>query len=141
MLEVGAGVGDHTSFFLDRDCRVTSTDGRVVCVEKIKSRFPQVNAVLFDANGKPPAEIGPHQIVYAYGVLYHLRSPAEALGVMASLCTEMLLLETCVSAGDAAPRLIWESELNEVTQALDGTGCRPTRPWVWERLKELFEHV
>ena len=28
VLEVGAGIGDHTAFFTDRGCRVTATDGR-----------------------------------------------------------------------------------------------------------------
>lgn len=140
VLEIGAGPGDHTGFFLDRGCRVTSTDGRAECVEALKARFPKVKVLRFDANEELPAEIEPHQIVYAYGVLYHLREPAKALGVIASFCTELLLLETCVSTGSDA-RLVWANEPNEATQALDGVGCRPTRQWVWDRLKELFEHV
>jgi hypothetical protein len=140
VLEVGAGVGDHTSFFLDRGCRITSTDGRPECVEALKARFPQLNILPLDANGEPTMEIKPHQIVYAYGVLYHLKEPARALASMSRLCTEMLLLETCVSNGSES-RLIWAEEADEATQALDGTGCRPTRRWVWDRLSELFEHV
>ncbi len=140
VLEIGAGPGDHTSFFLDRGCRVTSTDGRPECVEALKTCFPQLKVVRFDANREPPPEIEPQQIVYAYGVLYHLREPSKALSVMASLCTELLLLETCVSTGSGA-HLILATEANEATQALDSVGCRPTRQWVWDRLQERFEHV
>jgi hypothetical protein len=59
---------------------------------------------------------------------------------MARLCTEMLLLETCVSNGSES-RMMWAEEANEATQALDGAGCRPTRQWVWDHLGELFEHT
>jgi 2-polyprenyl-3-methyl-5-hydroxy-6-metoxy-1,4-benzoquinol methylase len=140
VLEIGAGIGDHTSFFLDRNCRVTSTDGRPECVAALKARHPQTNVLRYDANGEPPAEIQPHQIVYAYGVLYHLKQPAHALATMSRLCTEMLLLETCVSNGSESP-VAWAEEADEATQALDGTGCRPTRQWVWSQLSKLFEHV
>jgi 16S rRNA A1518/A1519 N6-dimethyltransferase RsmA/KsgA/DIM1 with predicted DNA glycosylase/AP lyase activity len=84
VLEIGAGVGDHTSFFLDRGCHVTSTDGREGCVEALKARFRHSNVLRFDANDEPPPGIKPHQIVYAYGVLYHLKDPARALGSVLS---------------------------------------------------------
>jgi hypothetical protein len=32
--------------------------------------------VQFDVNENVPVALTPHQIVYAYGVLYHLREPA-----------------------------------------------------------------
>lgn len=140
VLEVGAGIGDHTGFFLDRGCRVTSTDGRAECVAALGARFPQLNVVQFDVNENVPVALTPHQIVYAYGVLYHLREPAKALSSMALLCTEKLLLESCVSSGKDS-RLVWADEANEATQALDGVGCRPTRQWIWDRLNEHFEYV
>jgi hypothetical protein len=33
VLEVGAGIGDHTSFFPDRDCRVVTSDTRPMSPE------------------------------------------------------------------------------------------------------------
>jgi len=141
VLEIGAGIGDHTSFFIDRGCRVTSTDGRRECVEALAARFPSVRAVQFDANGEPPPGIAPHEIVYAYGLLYHLREPARALDAMARLCTDKLLLETCVSAGTESRVDPAEERVEDPTQALDGVGCRPTRRWIWEQLGERFAHV
>jgi len=37
VLEVGTGIGDHTSFFLDRGCVVTSTKGRPECCRPTRS--------------------------------------------------------------------------------------------------------
>ena len=53
----------------------------------------------------------------------------------------MLFLETCVSFGeDEEINLTGEVKRNP-TQASSGTGCRPTRPWIFKQLQELFEHV
>jgi len=51
------------------------------------------------------------------------------------------LLETCVSFGghDALNPV---SELrSDPTQSFRDGGCRPTRPWIMNRLKALFAHV
>jgi hypothetical protein len=140
VLEIGAGIGDHTDFFIDRGCKVTSTDGRAECLAALGSRFPGLRTALFDANQEPSPDIEPHEVVYAYGILYHLREPARAIRAMARLCTDLLLLETCVSGGDDS-RLVMADEVLEATQALDGVGCRPTRRWVWDRLIEQFQYV
>ena len=60
---------------------------------------------------------------------------------MAANSSSLLLLETCVSYGeDDSPHLVSEPA-SCPTQAYSGTGCRPTRPWIFSRLKQLFPHV
>jgi hypothetical protein len=138
VLEVGAGIGDHTSFFIDRGCTVTATDARPDNLAVLSRRFPGVRTLLFDADRSVPRELSAHEIVYAYGVLYHLRRPAQGLASLASLCSAMLLLETCVSYGDeSAINLVVEDPANP-TQSVCGHGCRPTRPWVFAALRENF---
>jgi hypothetical protein len=141
VLEVGAGIGDHTGYFIDRGCRVTSSDGRAECVEAIKARYPSIPVYHFDLNGYLPSAILPHEVLYAYGVLYHVRDPARALSLLASLCKDMILLETCVSTDSDSRLVTVEESVQDPTQALDGTGCRPSRRWVWEHLQRHFDHV
>lgn len=141
VLEVGAGIGDHTSFFLDRQCQVVSTDGRRELLDLLQKRHANVTVFSWDIESPPPVEIPISQIVYAYGILYHTSSPLLALGYMASLCSEMLLLETCVSFGDEESVNLTGETINDPTQALRGTGCRPTRRWVFNALQALFPYV
>lgn len=141
VLEIGAGVGDHTGFFVDRGCRVTATDGRQACVETIARRFPTVRTLTVDANEDAPTELDRHDIVYAYGILYHLRAPDRALAMMARCAGDMLLLETCVSGGADSRLVMADEKIDDPTQAIDGVGCRPTRSWIWDRLGELFPFV
>ena len=141
VLEVGAGIGDHTSFFLDRGCRVTSSEGRPDNVAILAKRVPQLAVHLLDME-KPELEFSePFDIVYCYGLLYHLRNPAVAIAYMAHGCRKMLLLETCVTFNDGAS-VNPVPELREVaSQAVSGQGCRPNRRWVFDELKKHFPHV
>ena len=141
VLEVGAGIGDHTAFFTDRGCRVTATDGRPELLEVLAARCPGVATLAWDLEHEPPAAIAPHEIVYAYGVLYHTRNPGEVIERLARLCTGLLLLETCLSYGAAAEEHLVDEPSEDPTQALGGRGCRPTRAWVMAELARRFPHA
>jgi len=140
VIEVGAGIGDHTSFFLDRGCEVVSTDGRAQLLEVLKTKHQNITTFEWNVETPAPNGLAASQIVYAYGLLYHTANPKKALEHMASVCLETLLLETCVSYGSQEV-IHFENEDDDPTQALKGLGCRPTRPWIFNNLKKLFAHV
>jgi FkbM family methyltransferase len=141
VLEVGAGIGDHTSFFIDRDCPVVITDGRVENVEMLRSRYPEFPVQLLDLNHPDPTFQGQFDIVYCYGLLYHLHKPAEAIAFMAEHCQELLLLETCVSYGEEDQINICFEYATSPSQSISGQGCRPTRRWIFNQLKQHFDYV
>lgn len=141
VLEVGAGIGDHTSFFVDRGCVLTCTDARFDLLQVLSSRYPQVAVAQWDVETPPPPAVNPKQIVYAYGLLYHTRNPDFVIESLSDLATELLLLETCVSRGSHCATNLVSEDLENPTQALSGTGCRPTRPWVFQRLQDVFPYV
>jgi hypothetical protein len=139
--EVSAGIGDHTSYFIDRDSTVSCSEVRPELLTLLKYRYPKVD--VFPLDLEHPAQPLPQrfQVIYAYGVLYHLQDPARALHFMAKHCTEMLLLETCVSYGSQLQINTVEERAEFASQAKSGIGCRPTRAWVFEELKKLFSFV
>jgi ubiquinone/menaquinone biosynthesis C-methylase UbiE len=142
VLEVGAGIGDHSNYFLDRNCQVTITDAREASLSYIRSRYPGADVRKVDME-HPPEQIegAPFDIVYCYGLLYHLDNPSQALAFLRKVTGKLLLLETCVSFGDGFEvNLVGESTKNP-TQAVSGTGCRPTRPWLWRELSKLYPYV
>lgn len=147
VLELGAGIGDHTSFFLDRNCRVLTSDARPENVSLLHEKFSaqaNVEVRTIDLDQPIIACMADHEIfdiVYCYGLLYHLGRPDEALRFMAAHCSGTLLLESCVSFGDdLAVNVVAENQRNP-SQAWTGSGCRPTRRWVVSQLERLFEHV
>jgi SAM-dependent methyltransferase len=138
VLEVGAGIGLHTPFFLERGCEVTVTDGRPENVAEIARRLPQVRTAVVDMEiDRPLSELGRFDIVYCYGLLYHLGNPERALARLAEVCDGLLLLETAVSPGNH-DELLFVRDPDYFNQAVSGIGCRPTRLWVLNRLRMLF---
>src|ERR1700761_4867905 len=102
VLEVGAGIGDHSHYFLDRGCRMTITETRERSLKYLKLRFPGTDVQRLDME-RPPNDVAcaPYDGVYSYALLYHLITPAQALVFFRKNTRKMLLLETCVSFGPA----------------------------------------
>ena len=143
VLEVGAGVGDHTGFFLDRGCCVASTEGRMENVALLRKRYSWIHTSFLDLDSPDASHLPQslYQIVYCYGLLYHLNRPAEAIAFMAKHCSEMLLLETCVSFGSGRHLHPCAEKASDATQSVSGTGCRPTRDWVFDQLRKHLPFV
>lgn len=141
VLEVGAGIGDLSGFFLDRGCRVTITEPRESNLNYIRHRFPDCPMASLDLEKPTDIPGAPFDIVSCFGLLYHLSNPTEALHTLAGQCRELLLLETCVSFGSNRAENIVDENVKSPTQAFSGRGCRPTRRWIFETLARDFAHV
>jgi len=142
VLEIGAGIGDHTYFYLIKGCEVTATDARPESIKIIKQRF-EINA--FELNVEKQLDklkqLERFDIIHCYGLLYHIKNPKEFLLSLKGKC-DLFLLETCVShdfrtSGD----YIVEEDKNNPTQAFSGLGCRPTRDWIESVLRQTFTYV
>ncbi len=125
VLEVGAGAGDHTSFFLDRGCAVSTTDGRPENVALLRERYSWIHVDLLDLDDPDATFDLVTDVVYCYGTLYHLRRPMEALAFLAERCRGMLLLETCVSFGNDERLNPVEDRLSSSTRAFTGLAAAP----------------
>ncbi|NJP10169.1 MAG: FkbM family methyltransferase [Leptolyngbyaceae cyanobacterium RU_5_1] len=136
VLEVGAGIGLLTGFFEELGCSVLTTDGRPENVAEMRRQFPHRQAEVLDLEAVSDiTHLGTFDIIFCYGTLYHLSKPEQAITAMSQVCRELLLLETCVTPGDDfAVNLASENQDNP-NQAFSGMGCRPTRPWIMQMLR------
>jgi hypothetical protein len=141
VLEVGAGIGDHSSYYIDRGCKITITEDRTENLSILRRRYPDQIVQHLDLENPVALDGATFAIIHCYGLLYHLRNPEGALKFLSSVCDGKLFLETCVSFGDVAAINNVPEEQANPTQATSGTGCRPTRTWLFELLSQLFEHV
>jgi SAM-dependent methyltransferase len=141
VLEVGAGIGDHTNFFINRNCQVVTSEAREENLIILRQRYPGLRVLQLDLDNPPKTFSEVFDIIYCYGLLYHLNNPSRAIEFMANCCKKMLLLCTCVSFGnDNLVNLCLENKL-DVTQSVAGMGCRPTRKWIYNQLKQYFNYV
>jgi SAM-dependent methyltransferase len=140
VLEVGAGVGRLTGFFIDRGCSVVVTEARSENVAELRRRLQMVATREADVE-ESMSDLGRFDVVFCYGLLYHLESPLRALRNMAAVCDDLLLIETMVcDSRDAV--LLLEDETKSVNQALQGLAHRPSPSYLAMALNRIgFDHV
>jgi len=141
VLEVGAGIGDHSHYYLDRGCRITITDARLQNLRHLRRLYSDQDVQYLDMERPTPLDNAPYDIIHCYGLLYHLSNPELALEFLSRNCEKILFLETCVTFGDTKEINLTAEKQDNPTQSYSGTGCRPTRSWIFEKLQRFFEYV
>jgi hypothetical protein len=141
VLEVGAGIGDHSHYYIDRGCRVTITEARAENLRYLAARYPTSDVRFLDMDSPATVEGSPFDVIHCYGLLYHLSRPEQALEFLSQNTSRLLILETCVSFGESAEVNLTGEPRSNPTQSYSGVGCRPTRAWVFRELQRLFDHV
>jgi len=129
VLDAGCGVGHLAGYFAGKGCDVMCLDAREENITMLKKNYPRLNATVADVEKESMRAYGQFDIVFCYGLLYHLENPAAAIRNLARACGRTLLLETCVTDSRApVMQLVRESGDND--QALSGIGCRPSESYV-----------
>jgi SAM-dependent methyltransferase len=140
VLEVGAGVGHLSGFFLERGCGLVTTEARPENVADLRRRCPDVRSEVADVEDSL-ATLGRFEIVFCYGLLYHLENPVRALRNMAEVCDDLLLIETMV-CDSPLPVARLDDEGLSVNQALRGMAHRPSSSYIALALNRIgFEHI
>lgn len=129
VLDVGCGVGHLAQFFDQQGCDVLCLDARPENIERLKSLYPRLKAQVFDLERDSAAQLGSFDIVFAFGLLYHLENPFRALRNLSTAARELLLIETVVS-DHTLPLVVMCDEPTAFNQAVDNIGCRPTPSFV-----------
>ena len=150
VIELRAGIGDHTTFFLDRGRRVISIEALKGNVDIFGNRFDSYRAyelrknlkiVQADNDDIDKISFDAAEIIYCFGLFYHLNDPEKAIHWMAANCKSLCLIETCVSFGDHEAKILSSEDVINPTQAFAGIGCRPKRLWIFNCLRKSFEYV
>jgi len=129
VLDLGCGVGHLAQFFVERGCRVVCVDARPENIASLQSRYPGLEAYVTNVEKDSLSQFGAFDIVFCYGLLYHLENPLAGLRNMASVCEELLLLETMV-CDHRFPVMRIEDESAAYSQGLRGLGHRLSPSYV-----------
>jgi SAM-dependent methyltransferase len=129
VLDVGAGVGHLAQFFVQRGCTVVCIEGRPENVARLRELYPGLEAHVCDVDNDPFDPFGEFDVVFAYGLLYHLEDPVRVLRKLATVCTDVLVLETMI-CDHSQPILLLDDETRSLNQALRGIGSRPSPSFV-----------
>jgi SAM-dependent methyltransferase len=129
VLDVGAGIG-HLAVRLEKmGCSVICVEGRPENVESLRQRYPHFEAHVANVETEPLTRFGQVDVVFSYGLLYHLENPLQCLRNMAAAGSDMLLLETII-CDHGLPIVRIDDESKDFNQALAGIACRPSPHYV-----------
>ena len=98
--DIGCGVGYFSVFLQEMGFDVVGIDGREENVKEARRRYPQIR---FDCgNLEDPAILsqGSFDLVFCFGLLYHLENPLLAIRNLLGLTNKALLLESMCAPGD-----------------------------------------
>ena len=141
VLDVGSGPAHLAQFFVSRGCEVVSTDAREENIERMNELYPRHAGYVADVEDTDFSSFGRFDVVFCYGLLYHLENPVRALRNIGAVCDDLLLLETMVCDFNE-PILRLEDEYLSANQALHGIAHRPSPAWVGMALNRVgFRHV
>lgn len=129
VLDVGCGVGHLAQFFVNKGCEVVCVDGRSENIDKLRSRYPRLHAYVADVETTSLYQFGTFDVVFCYGLLYHLENPIAVLRNISSATKNLLLLETMI-CDSSLPLVRVVDEKLTPTQALHGIGCRPSPSYI-----------
>lgn len=140
VLDVGGGPGHLAQFFVERGCTVVSTDGRVENTRRARDLYPELDARQLDVeDASAVAALGTFDVVFCYGLLYHLENPLLALRNLAAATRDLLLIETMV-CDSTKPVVLLDDETLSWNQGLRGLGCRPSPAWIAMALDRIGLH-
>jgi SAM-dependent methyltransferase len=142
VLDLGCGIGRLSEFFDEAGCQVCCADGRAENIALLKDLYPRRHAEVLDVENESLERLGSFDIIFCYGLLYHVVDVAGLIRKCAGACKGLFLLETCITpVADNIVRLVWENP-SDVTQALRTWGSRPSPLYIETCLRlNGFEHL
>ena len=139
VLEVGAGIGNHTSFLLGQGCTVIASEAQEENLAVLRARYPGLDIRHIDLN-HPPSDPISVDVVYCYGTLYHLEHPAIAIAWTATSARTRCCFWRRASHGEEVALFPFD-EPGGPEYALDGRGSGPPADAGCQELGKSFSHV
>jgi SAM-dependent methyltransferase len=151
VLELGAGIGNHTKFLKEKMPRkIVSVEGRADNLEILKKRFlspdgktkitPTYNVVPVLHDLEKPMSFPDEKFdwIYNYGLLHHLKNPFKFIKSLSSINHDAMVLETRVelTGGENV-----SDEPTHKSNSLKGKCSRPNLDKLIELLKTIYSNV
>jgi SAM-dependent methyltransferase len=124
-VDVGCGLGFFSGLLQSLGFDVTAVDGRQGNLEEAERRHPGVAFRQFDAEDPRLRALGQFDLVFCFGLLYHLENPLLAIRNLHAMTKHLLFIEGVIFPGAEPTMALIDEELHE-DQGLNHTAFYPT---------------
>jgi SAM-dependent methyltransferase len=140
-VDVGCGLGYFSGLLLSLGLEVTAVDGRAENVEEAKRRYQGVKFGQGNAEDSRLKELGQFDLVFCFGLLYHLENPLLAIRHLHEMTKKLLLVEGVIFPGEEPTMALVDEEVHE-DQGLNHIAFYPTEACLVKMLyRSEFSHV
>ena len=99
-IDVGCGLGYFSGLLKSLGLEVTAVDGRQQNVEEAQRRFPGISFRQCDAQDSDLRDLGQFDLVFCFGLLYHLENPLLTIRHLRAMTAKLLLVEGVIFPGE-----------------------------------------
>lgn len=99
-VDVGCGVGFFSGVLRSFGLRVAGVDGRADNAGEARRRHPEIDFHLCDAEELTVKLLGQFDLVFCYGLLYHLQNPFRVIKQLKEMTKKLLLVEAAIYPGN-----------------------------------------
>ncbi len=124
-IDVGCGLGYFSGFLKSLGFDVTAVDGRQQNVAEAQRRNPEIRFLRLDAEDPAMKSLGRFDLVFCFGLLYHLENPFLTIRHLHAITKKLLLVESVVFPG-AEPMMALVDEGRTEDQGLNHIAFYPT---------------
>jgi tRNA (mo5U34)-methyltransferase len=133
-LDLGCGLGHYAEILSQHGLDVLAVDGRAENVEEARRRFPHLKFQVADAQNPELAQLGKFDLVFCFGLLYHLENPFRVVRSIAELSSKLTLIEGIVYPSPE-PAMVLMDENTGVDQGLNYMAFYPSEPCLVKMLR------
>jgi SAM-dependent methyltransferase len=124
-IDVACGLGYFSRFLKGFGLQVTAIDGRQENVEEAAQRSPGIAFHRYDVEDSGITSLGEFDLVFCFGLLYHLENPLHAIRLLKQLTRKTLLVESVIHPGEE-PIMALIDEASTEDQGLNHFAFYPT---------------
>lgn len=113
-IDVGCGLGYYSNILASLGFDVVGVDARKNNVEESRRRYPKLSFEVADAEDPALSALGTFDVVFCFGLLYHLENPFRAVRNLSAMTSKLSIIEgICYPSPEPVLVLMDEIEAND----------------------------
>ena len=113
-VDIGCGVGYFSNVLHSLGLNVLGLDAREENVLEARRRYPYLRFEIMNIEDSRLLQFGEFDLVFCFGLLYHLENPFQAIRNLSAMTAKFALLEgVCYPSSESMMVLVDEDDLND----------------------------
>ena len=132
-IDVACGVGHYSRILDSLGFNVLGVDARTANVEEARRRYPDLRFEAFNAEDSSLARLGVFDLVFCFGLLYHLENPFQTIRSLAAIASNAVMIEgICYPSSE--PVMVLMDEYESFDQGINRVAFYPSESCIVKML-------